>query len=93
MKVSGANRVSAHATDYTDVEPIARALIAANDRRVVWGSDWPHIAPHPAATGGPPALVHYRPLDNRYLLQQLWSWAPASVQRILVDNPAELYGF
>ena len=50
VKLSGANRVSAHPTDYADAAPFARALIAANPRRIVWGTDWPHIAPHPPAT-------------------------------------------
>src|SRR2546429_3935274 len=30
------------APDYTDVVPLAQALIAANPERIVWGTDWPH---------------------------------------------------
>jgi predicted TIM-barrel fold metal-dependent hydrolase len=28
--------------DYPDAAPLARALIAANSDRIIWGSDWPH---------------------------------------------------
>lgn len=94
VKVAGANRVSAHQTDFSDAAPFARALIAANDQRVVWGTDWPHIASHPATPGADAPPVHYRDLDNADLLQQLWRWTDtAARQRILVDNPAELYRF
>jgi len=39
---SGAYRVSDQVPDYPDVAPLARALIAANEDRIVWGTDWPH---------------------------------------------------
>src|SRR3954447_15002207 len=42
VKVSGAYRASKNAPDYADVAPLARALVAANPDRLVWGSDWPH---------------------------------------------------
>ena len=42
VKISGAYRVSKLAPDYTDVVPLAKALIAANPERIVWGTDWPH---------------------------------------------------
>jgi predicted TIM-barrel fold metal-dependent hydrolase len=45
VKISGAYRASDQAPDYADVAPLARALIAANADRVVWGSDWPHLGP------------------------------------------------
>ena len=40
-KVSGADRMSVMGSPYTEVDPFARALIAAN--RLVWASDWPHV--------------------------------------------------
>ena len=69
-----------------------RALIAANPARAVWGTDWPHIGPH---TPGAPKPVEYMPIDNLALLALLGRAAPeaATRRRILVDNPAELYGF
>src|SRR5512145_943258 len=41
-KISGAYRASKLAPDYADVVLLAKALIAANPDRVVWGTDWPH---------------------------------------------------
>jgi predicted TIM-barrel fold metal-dependent hydrolase len=50
---------------------------------MVWGTDWPH-----------PTQRDTKP-DDALLLDLLTDWAPDDVQRrrILVDNPAELYGF
>src|SRR5258706_11949446 len=42
VKISGAYRASKLAPDYSDVIPLALALIAANPDRIVWGTDWPH---------------------------------------------------
>ncbi len=42
VKISGAYRSSKQAPDYADVVPLAKALIAANPERIIWGSDWPH---------------------------------------------------
>jgi D-galactarolactone isomerase len=69
--------------DYADVTAIARAIIRAAPERVVWGSNWPHP--------NPPAY----PLDEAALLDLLGEWVPdeAIRRRILVDNPARLYGF
>lgn len=94
VKISGAYRASTLA-DYADVKPLAQALIAANADRVVWGSDWPH--PHPEAQAGHP-LSEVTPLyriDDGRVLNLLPVWAPDSAVRkkILVDNPARLYGF
>src|SRR3979409_1242634 len=42
VKISGAYRASKLGPDYADTAPLARALIAANSDRIVWGTDWPH---------------------------------------------------
>ena len=57
-------------------------IIAAAPERMVWGSDWPH----PTESDKP---------DDAVLFDLLTDWAPdeATRQRILVDNPAALYGF
>jgi predicted TIM-barrel fold metal-dependent hydrolase len=95
VKLSGAYRASTHGPDYAEVAPFAQALIAANADRVLWGSDWPH--PNTAVTPGHAATDIRPPLriDDGRLLNQLPVWAPdAEVRRkILVDNPARLYGF
>src|SRR6266568_4351847 len=93
VKISGAYRSSNLAPDYADAAPLAKALIAANPERIVWGTDWPH--PN-SSSGRPPAEVTpLLQIDDARLLNQLPAWAPdAAVRRkILVDNPAKLYAF
>jgi predicted TIM-barrel fold metal-dependent hydrolase len=95
VKISGGYRASTQAPDYPDVAPLARALIAANPARIVWGTDWPH----PNSTVPPGAKVtDVMPLlriDDGRLMNRLPVWAPDAGMRkaILVDNPARLYGF
>jgi predicted TIM-barrel fold metal-dependent hydrolase len=95
VKVSGAYRVSSAEPDFADAAPIARALIAANPQRVVWGTDWPHTGKHAHAKLDAPPVIDYRSLDDGHLLSLLSSWIENEtlVQGILVDNPAILYGF
>ena len=64
-------------------DAVARALLAAAPERMLWGSDWPHTV---AATGS---------IDDAQLLDRFRSWCANDAQRdrILVDNPAALYGF
>jgi predicted TIM-barrel fold metal-dependent hydrolase len=96
VKISGAYRVSSQAPDYADAAPIARALIDANPERIIWGTDWPHTGEHKGAVHhGEPPLIEYRPLDNGKLADLLIGWCgnEAMLKRVLVDNPAALYGF
>ena len=83
VKISGANRISSEPIPYRDTIPFARTLVAARPERVVWGSDWPHVA-----IKGPMA-------NDGVLLDLLAEWVPdeATRNRILVDNPAALYAF
>jgi predicted TIM-barrel fold metal-dependent hydrolase len=92
VKISGAYRASDQAPDYANVAPLARALIGANPDRIIWGSDWPHPGP-PAKL--PTDINQPFPVDDGRLLNLLAEWAPDAVTRhkILVDNPARLYGF
>ena len=83
VKLSAAYRVSRRAPGYEDAAPLARALIEAAPERVVWGSDWPH-----------PGVVGAMPNDGNLLdLLGQWTNDAALRHRILVDNPAALYGF
>ncbi|WP_407175840.1 amidohydrolase family protein [Bradyrhizobium sp. STM 3562] len=95
VKISGAYRASKLAPDYPDVVPLAKALISANPDRIVWGTDWPHpdsvTPPGHKVTDVTPLLQ----IDDGRLLNQLAVWAPDAAirKKILVDNPARLYGF
>jgi predicted TIM-barrel fold metal-dependent hydrolase len=82
-KLSGAHRISQNAPDYPDARPFHEALVAANPERLVWGGDWPH----PRVEGEMP--------DVGRLFELFQEWTPDTVaqQRILVANPAKLYGF
>lgn len=72
------------APHYEDVSRLARALAKHAPERMLWASNWPH----PSA---PPDAVP----DDADLLDLLLEWAPdeAVRRKILVDNPAALYGF
>jgi len=93
VKISGAYRSSSLGPDYADVVPLAQALIAANPERIVWGTDWPH--PNSASGRNATEVTPLFQIDDGRLLNQLAVWAPdaATRSRILVDNPAHLYGF
>jgi predicted TIM-barrel fold metal-dependent hydrolase len=92
VKISGAYRSSTLAPEYTDVAPLAKALIAANPQRILWGTDWPH----PSTAPGPKTEISpFFPIDDGRLFNQFAAWVPEPALRkaILVDNPAKLYSF
>src|SRR5689334_16957823 len=95
VKISGAYRASKLGPDYQDCVPLAKALIEANADRIVWGTDWPHpdsvTPPGKQVTDVTPLFQ----IDDGRLLNQLPVWAPDAAirKKILVDNPARLYGF
>ncbi len=93
VKISGAYSASTIEPDYPDAAPLARAFIAANPDCVLWGSNWPH----PGSSGGRSAteVTPLRPIDDGRMLNLLAAWEPSAAVRkkILVDNPARLFGF
>jgi predicted TIM-barrel fold metal-dependent hydrolase len=95
VKISGAYRSSKLAPDYQDMVPFAQALIAANPERIVWGTDWPHPDSVTPQGKKPTDVTPLLQIEDGRLLNQLPVWAPdaATRQKILVDNPARLYGF
>jgi predicted TIM-barrel fold metal-dependent hydrolase len=95
VKISGAYRASKLGPDYPDAAPLARALIAANSDRIIWGTDWPHPDSVTPPGKKPTDLTPLFQIDDGRLLNQLPVWAPDAAIRktILVDNPARLYGF
>jgi predicted TIM-barrel fold metal-dependent hydrolase len=95
VKISGAYRASKLAPDFSDVVPLAQALIAANADRIVWGTDWPHPDSSTQPGRKPTDLAPLYQIDDGRLFNQLPVWAPEAAVRkkILVDNPARIYGF
>jgi D-galactarolactone isomerase len=70
------------APHYEDVGVLARALAKHNSERCLWATNWPHPG-------------QKTPPESSAMLALLLDWAPdeAARHRILVDNPARLYGF
>ncbi len=91
VKISAAYR-SSKSPGYSDLTPVAQALIAANPDRILWGSDWPHPD---GSRGKPFEISPFYPIDDGLVLNLLETWAPDSDvrQQILVDNPGRLFGF
>jgi len=83
VKLTGPYRISASALPYPDVTAFAHALIDASPERVVWGTDWPHV------------MIKGAMPNDGALADLLADWIPdaATRKRVLVDNPARLYGF
>ena len=81
VKFTGVYRISKRA-DFADIAPLARAFVANNPERIVWGSDWPFLS-------------HLDAVSYPRLMQLFESWVPdaANRRRILVDNPARLFDF
>jgi len=82
-KLMGAYFLSKNKPHYPEVTPLARAMAAAAPDRMLFGTDWPH----PAARALMP--------DDGDLANMFGEWVPdeALRKKILVDNPARLYGF
>jgi 2-pyrone-4,6-dicarboxylate lactonase len=83
VKLSGAHRISEQSPDYPDARAFLQALVRTNPEQLVWGTDWPH------------PRMHGEMPDAGHLLDLFQEWTPdAEVRRrILVTNPARLYGF
>jgi predicted TIM-barrel fold metal-dependent hydrolase len=83
IKLTGPYRISAFELPYEDVDDLARKLVETAPQRMLWGSDWPH------------AMMKKKMPNDGDLADLLERWVPhaATRARILVDNPAELYGF
>lgn len=94
VKISAPYRASSQPPDYPDVAPLARALVASNPQRILWGSDWPHPGlPVPGRSNS--EITPFFQIDDGQVLNLLQKWVPDAATRktILVENPARLYGF
>lgn len=83
VKVSGIDRIAAGRRPFAEGIPFVRALVEALPDRTLWGTDWPH----PNVAGDMP--------DDGELVDTFFEACPDAGlrQRVLVDNPARLYGF
>ncbi len=94
VKLSAPQRISS-APNCEDIAPIARALIAANPDRMLWGSDWPHPGARPGVLRKVEEIEPFNPINDGQAINRLAEWVgdEATLHKILVDNPAILYGF
>ncbi|WP_336510410.1 amidohydrolase family protein [Agrobacterium tumefaciens] len=92
VKLSAPYLISSSA-EQENVAPLVTALVRANVDQLIWGSNWPHPG---AGTGIPnDGLVPFRPIDDGAAVDSFASNVnePGILKRILVDNPARLFGF
>lgn len=83
VKVSGADRLSLTGPPYADAVALGTLLVERFPERMLWGTDYPHTN-----------IVGDAP-DDGLLVDLIGEMAPteSARQRLLVDNPAELFGF
>lgn len=83
VKICGSERISSAGPPFYDAVPYAQELVETAPDRVLWGTDWPH-----------PNIKTFMPNDGDLLdLVPLLARDPSLQKKILVDNPARLYGF
>jgi predicted TIM-barrel fold metal-dependent hydrolase len=83
VKVSGIDRISSGKRPFHEGIPFIRALVEALPDRTLWGTDWPH----PNVAGDMP--------DDGEVVDAFFEACPdPDMQRkVLIENPARLYGF
>jgi predicted TIM-barrel fold metal-dependent hydrolase len=93
VKLSAPYRITSR-PDHSDGVAIVRPLIDANPERMLWGTDWPHTGAWPGVPRRVDTPEPFHPIDDGLQLNLLGAWASVEeLRRILVDNPAKLYGF
>lgn len=83
VKLTAPYRLTGSALPYADVDLFAARLLEAAPDRLVWGTDWPHV------------IIKTAMPNDGDLFDIFNRWVPDAAlrRRILVDNPARLYGF
>ena len=94
VKISATNLFFTDPPHYAGYAEMAKALIAANPERILWGTNWPHPAARPPGHDFS-QLLPWRDIDDAVVMNLLPLWEPDAAVRkkILVDNPARLFGF
>ena len=83
VKMTGPYRICDGNLPYSDMRPMNDAVTNANPKRLIWGSDWPHV------------MVKKQMPHDADLCDLLGDWVsdPNLRKSILVDNPCMLYDF
>ncbi len=84
VKTSAIEKISNQSYPFADAAEIAGAMISLAPNRILWGTDWPH-----------PGVGPQGPTNDGDLVDLIPSYASdaATQRKLLVDNPARLYGF
>ncbi|ETF04123.1 amidohydrolase [Advenella kashmirensis W13003] len=92
IKLSGAYRVG-RVDDAEKIAGLAHALLAANDERILWASDWPHTNREVGKLSTD--VSRYRDTPAEALVQERSAWlaTPQVSRKVLIENPARLYRF
>lgn len=83
VKLTAPYRLTGEPFPYPSTLAAARALLSEVPDRLLWGSDWPHVFIRSAMPND----------GDLFNLFADWVGDPALLQNILVDHPAQLYGF
>lgn len=85
MMLSNGDRWSQQSKPWDDAVAFAKSYVEVAPDRMIWGSDWPH----------PLVEIDTPPKDDGELLELAYRYADTDAvrQKILVDNPAALFGF
>lgn len=82
VKVSGSERISAAGPPFTDAAIFGAECVAAAPDRCIWGTDWPH----------PNVKVMPNDADLVDIIPRMIPDTDLQ-QKVLVENPARLFGF
>lgn len=83
VKMTGPYRICDGDFPYEDMRPFNDEVLKANSKRLIWGSDWPHV------------MVKKQMPHDADLCDLFGSWVtdPSLRKAILSDNPCMLYDF
>lgn len=72
---------------------VSQRLLATRPDRLLWASDWPHTNREPGRQAHD--ISRYRDIASQALQDERTSWLPTAAlqERVLVDNPQQLYRF